>query len=155
MLKPYPSRAAAEAAFTVAKPKKLSPFPVWMDPNLMGKSLVNSASGYTKLALGLPQSLFYPRAMRVKVALLKWQTIYDGKLPDTLDALVPDHLPEVPSDPWNGDHLMWNASAGIIYAVGSDWIPDLPVFDPAKREWLAYNHESPGLRLYLPPVPPP
>ena len=155
MLKPYPSRAAAEAALTPARPKKSSLFPEWMDPNLMGKSLVNSASSYTKLALGLPQSLFYPRAMRVKIALHQWQAMHEGKLPDNLDALVPDYLPEVPADPWNGSHLMWDTSAGIIYAVGSDWIPDLPVFNSTKREWHTPNNESPGLRLYLPPGPPP
>ncbi len=155
MLKPYPSRAVAEAALTPARPKKFPFFPEWMDPNLTGKSLVNSASNYTKLALGLPQALFYSRAMRVKLALLQWQETHEGKLPDTLDALVPNFLPEVPPDPWNGNHLLWDAAGGIIYAVGSDWIPDLPVFNAIKRDWHIHSNESPGLRLSLPPLPSP
>lgn len=50
-----------------------------------------------------------------------------GKLPATLDELVPDYLPAVPTDPFNGEPLRYvvNPSGFVIYALGEELNDDL------------------------------
>ncbi len=43
-----------------------------------------------------------------------------GRLPDRLQELVPDFLPAVPADPFDGQEFRYSASAGAIYSVGKD-----------------------------------
>ena len=44
------------------------------------------------------------RALVQILALRIWQLEHDGKLPESLDALVPDLLPSLPADPHNPKH---------------------------------------------------
>ncbi len=50
-----------------------------------------------------------------------------GNLPETLDNLVPDYLPAVPTDPFNGEPLRYvvNPRDFVIYALGEDLNDDL------------------------------
>lgn len=43
-----------------------------------------------------------------------------GKLPDSLDELVPEFLDEVPLDPYDGEKLRWNAEKGYFWTKGRD-----------------------------------
>lgn len=45
-----------------------------------------------------------------------------GKLPDTLDELVPAYLPAVPIDEYDGKTLRYSAARKVIYSVGKDLI---------------------------------
>jgi len=44
----------------------------------------------------------------------------EGKLPDSLQALVPAYLASVPIDPFDGKPFRYSASRGIVYSVGKD-----------------------------------
>jgi hypothetical protein len=126
-----------------------------LNPNFQGLQLAEGAESFVGVAKGLRKVWFIPRAMRVRMALHRWRASHPDQWPATLDELVPDFLPSVPADPWNGKPLMWDAATLTIYAVGADWAGNLPKFDPTKRSWLADDSDSPGLRLTLPPAPPP
>lgn len=43
-----------------------------------------------------------------------------GKLPDSIDKLVPEFLDEVPLDPYDGEKLRWNAEKGYFWTKGRD-----------------------------------
>jgi hypothetical protein len=45
-----------------------------------------------------------------------------GKLPDSLEELVPVYLPEVPKDPFDGKPIRYSKEKKIIYSVGPDLI---------------------------------
>lgn len=49
-----------------------------------------------------------------------------GKLPETLEQLVPEFLPEVPADPFDGKPLRYivGDDAYLIYSVGYDFVDD-------------------------------
>ena len=104
-------------------------------------------------------ALFLPRAMRVRLALYRWRLVHPASWPSKLEELVPEFLPAVPLDPWNGAPLLWapllwDAGTQVIYAVGQDWKPDLPTFSTTDRFWINNNSYSPCLRLTLPPWTP-
>jgi len=47
-----------------------------------------------------------------------------GHLPETLQALVPDYLPAVPRDPFDGQPFRYSTERRIIYSVGEDLTDD-------------------------------
>ena len=47
-----------------------------------------------------------------------------GNLPETLQALVPDYLPAVPRDPFDGQPFRYSTERRIIYSVGEDLTDD-------------------------------
>jgi hypothetical protein len=59
-----------------------------------------------------------------------------GKYPSRLEELVPDFLPEIPHDPFDGKPLRWIAQdAGVaIYSIGSDGKDDLGQSGPHLNE---------------------
>ena len=91
--------------------------------------------------------------MRVRLAVHRWQQAHPGLWPESLAELVPEYLPEIPKDPWNGQPLLWDAASKIVYAVGADWKPDLPVFKKDSQAFFSDN-DAPGLRMELPPATP-
>lgn len=44
----------------------------------------------------------------------------EGKMPDSLQSLVPTYLASVPVDPYDGKPFRYSASKGIVYSVGKD-----------------------------------
>lgn len=101
----------------------------------------------------VPMELFINRAMRVRLALYRWQQDHAGALPGKLTELVPDYLPALPADPWSGAPLLWDpGKGGVIFAVGGDWTPDTPYFSAGT--WFSRSAASPGLRLAPPPPKP-
>ena len=128
----------------------------YLGANFYGNVLLGDGHGYEKIFPSLTESvLFRPRALRVRIALHRWQLMHPGTWPATLQELVPDFLPEIPADPWNGAPLTWDAAAKTITAVGSDWAPGPAKFEPSRRSWYAEDRDNPGLRLQLPPFPVP
>jgi len=47
-----------------------------------------------------------------------------GRKPDSLDALVPNYLEEVPADPYDGRPFRYLRASNIVYSVGSDLADD-------------------------------
>ena len=58
-------------------------------------------------------------ATRLLAACRAYQ-LAEGRLPDTLAALVPKCLPAVPSDPFDGKPFRYRPDPGVIYSVGKD-----------------------------------
>ena len=77
------------------------------------------------------------RLVRVVVALTDYRS-RTKRYPDQLEALVPDYLPEVPLDPFDGKPLRLKADGTgvIVYSVG----PDLK--DDGGRPWEQDKHEG-------------
>ena len=61
------------------------------------------------------------RAMRAAMAVERFRLAH-GKLPEKLDELVPDFLPEVPSDPFDDKPLRYvrREKGYVIYSVGEN-----------------------------------
>ncbi len=59
---------------------------------------------------------------RLVIAAEKWRRAHGGKIPPTLDALVPDYLSAVPRDPWDkaGGPIKYDAELGVAWSVGKD-----------------------------------
>lgn len=151
----FPDEAAAEASGW--NPKELN-LPKWkrnLDANYAGTKIVSELGANWKILPGLRDKLlFRPRAMRVKIAILRWQEKHPGQWPATLQELVPDYLPEVPVDPFNGKPIDWDPANKIIFCAGSDWKLDAPKFQN-HLAWFSEDADAPGLRMERPPAPPP
>lgn len=55
--------------------------------------------------------------LRIRIALLLYND-RNETLPTNLDTLVPEYLPAVPHDPFDGKQLRYNPKKNIIYSVG-------------------------------------
>ena len=62
------------------------------------------------------------RTAQVAVALERWRATHAGTLPDSLDALVPDFLPAIPHDPYDGQALRFKRlpQGYVVYSIGPD-----------------------------------
>lgn len=96
--------------------------------------------------------LFETRAVRVAIAIKRWQLKHPSQIPAQLEDLGPEYLPSIPADPWEGSPLRWSAADQIIYAVGPEWKTNVPVFPSTSmdREWFVYWDSRPCLRLVMP-----
>ena len=63
------------------------------------------------------------RATQTILALRGYQLTH-GKLPENLDALVPEFLDKVPVDAFNGQPLHYSAEKKIVYSVGQNLTDD-------------------------------
>jgi hypothetical protein len=127
----------------------------YLNANYTGNQLLEENGAFWKILPGLTDNaLFRPRALRVRIAIYRWQLQHPGAWPATLQELVPDFLTAVPADPWNGRPLIWDPVSKTISAVGSDWVPGPAIFKKDQRSWFAEDRDNPGLRLEMPPAPP-
>ncbi|MEO0795672.1 MAG: hypothetical protein AAFX93_10935 [Verrucomicrobiota bacterium] len=63
-----------------------------------------------------------------------------SELPETLDALVPDYIPTVPLDPFDGEPMRYDRDKRIIYSVGEDFVDNGGSEFPSQFE--ASNNDS-------------
>ncbi len=89
----------------------------WPGENLLGRMHFEILSD---LLLGVrSRSDHYVIATQILFAL-KAYAMEHGELPETLEALVPEYLPEVPKDPFDGKPVRYSPEKKIIYFVGRD-----------------------------------
>lgn len=98
---------------------------VWIKENIftenrIGKALADSIFGFS-------DNFFVSKCLRdfekEATACLFALRAYKkdrGKLPTTLDELVPTYLPKIPPDPFDGRPLRYSREKRIIYCVGED-----------------------------------
>ena len=60
---------------------------------------------------------FTSRVRTARLACRSYKAKY-GRYPETLSALVPEFLAEVPRDPYDGEELRYNAKDGFIWTRG-------------------------------------
>jgi hypothetical protein len=65
----------------------------------------------------------YIAGLHLKIALRLYE-LKHGELPATLNALVPEYLPEIPQDPYDGQPLRYSKAEKKIWAIGADLIDD-------------------------------
>jgi hypothetical protein len=79
------------------------------------------------------------RVVQTGLAIERYRLANGGRLPSTLDALVPKYLAAPPVDPFTGEPLLFKARAQgyVVYSVGEDGSDDdgtpLPSGSPAKK----------------------
>jgi hypothetical protein len=90
--------------------------------NLLGRGLFNmvgpDVESVLKHKIKMECTL---SATRLIFACHAYRQIH-GRLPAALSDLAPDHLPDIPNDPFDGQPLRYDAQRGIIYSVGSDLV---------------------------------
>ena len=81
------------------------------------------------------------RAGLTAIAVERFRLLYEGRLPEKLEELVPQFLSELPKDPFDGEPLRFRRlSAGfVIYSVGKDRTDDGGQERPAKGSAKAYD----------------
>lgn len=87
---------------------------LFVSPDLLRSGRTHVTRGEAQLHLAVPHL----------AAHAYWQN--EGKPPAILDALVPDYLAEVPTDPFSGKPLQSSARDGefVVYSVGPDGVDD-------------------------------
>ena len=80
------------------------------------------------------------RATRTAIAVERWRLAHNSDLPDSLAQLVPDFLPLVPPDPFDGQPLRYKklARGYVVYSVGPDFTDDGGKEKPANASDSAH-----------------
>ena len=79
------------------------------------------STGLMRLSGGAARGEAVHRLSRLGLAATAYRLKY-GKLPATLEALVPEYLPRVPLDPFDGKSMRMAMDGGdmLIYSIGID-----------------------------------
>jgi hypothetical protein len=105
----------------------------YLDGNYGGKVLVIQTHTMTQSFLS---RVLVTNAQHQEVftmlALRRFELQY-GRLPATLDELVPAYLPTAPIDPFSNAPLRWIVASKTLYSVGSNLTDDGGTIDPGKR----------------------
>lgn len=80
------------------------------------------------------------------VAVKRWSLAHDGKYPSSLLELVPDFLPELPMDPYDGGPIHWDAASGTVFSTGEDGIPDVPAIPADAAQMLSEQGSAARLK---------
>lgn len=125
---------------------KISGAKLLLHPNAVGKVLCAILlPSLDKVIEGKYRTECGINAARI-IAALNAHRKREGDLPDDLQALVPEYLPSVPIDPFDGKPFRYSASKGIVYSVGRDLVDsggstNLPAgetcSDQASQRWEA------------------
>ena len=107
-----------------------------LDPNRVGRILAALNHFDFKIAESTLSCDAFRRCCRVVVAAKRWSLAHGGQRVPALADLVPEYLPEVPLDPYDGRPLRWDAASGTAYVSGSDGVDDLPEFPPGEASVL-------------------
>lgn len=78
----------------------------------------------------------YLRATMAAIAVERWRVAHAGSLPESLDALVPDLLPSIPIDPFDGQPLRYKLlpRGFAVYSVGPNQRDDYGREKPSRRQ---------------------
>ena len=93
-----------------------------LEPNWYGIRVMSKvcSSVVSSIRLHIKRSVLTARFARVIVALRLYERKY-GKIPASLDALVPEFLSSVPMDPFNdGHYIMYDCEKKMIGTTGGD-----------------------------------
>jgi len=88
------------------------------------------------------------RAARLAIACELYRREH-GKLPESLAELVPDYLPQIPADPFDGQPMRYRRDAGtvLLYSVGENGADDWGDVERSKRG----ESQDWGVRVRLEP----
>lgn len=93
-----------------------------LTPYALGRILYNMTAGLLHEAMrGRCRTEARVEGTRLVVAIHRYRHAH-GSLPPTLDALVPDFLDAVPTDPYDGKPFRYDPGRAIVYAVGTNGV---------------------------------
>jgi hypothetical protein len=74
------------------------------------------------------------RTALVALAVEDWRITHGGKTPDSLDDLVPAHLKQIPTDPFDGQPLRYKKlpHGYVVYSIGQNYQNDNGTEQPPK-----------------------
>ena len=69
-----------------------------------------------------------------------------GTIPESLAALVPEYLPEMPADPYGDGPLMYRLTDDgyLLYSVGPDGDDDCGELPKDEDDWFNWSDDRPG-----------
>jgi len=121
-------------------PLKIIRYLFW--ENSIGETLVDFSDSQFLLAEHICRERFSLRATAVLLALRAYQK-EKGKLPDSLNELVPEYLSHLPLDPFDGKPLRYSKEKKTVYCVGRDLVDS-----GGNREWGSWtNWKDPGFPI--------
>lgn len=88
-------------------------------PNVIGRTLYELTSGLDFILEKKCMVECDVEAAHLLVACNAYQK-KEGKLPESLQALVPTYIAAIPTDPYDGKSFRYSPSLGIVYSVGKD-----------------------------------
>jgi len=92
--------------------------------NAGGRFIKNKVE--VKTSVAITEALLALRAYKTKT----------GRLPQSLDELVPAYLPSVPLDDFDGKPIRYSAAKKIVYSVGEDFKDDGGMTREEARAWF-------------------
>ncbi|MEM7388018.1 MAG: hypothetical protein AAF514_24040, partial [Verrucomicrobiota bacterium] len=93
--------------------------------NFAGERLVKSCS--TLKTSGISEThvdLEAETRLQWLAAAIRLCEVEVGRLPETVEALVPDHISRVPLDPFDGRPLRYHPEQRLVYSIGIDLADD-------------------------------
>lgn len=113
--------------------------------NGLGKFLVSSRKGALEYVLNacVNETLFSITKTKILIAAAKWRKAHGRANPPSLEAFVPEYLPNVPIDPYdkNGGPLKYDAKLGVVWCCG--FKGDYDYHDAVKQlDSVAESEES-------------
>ncbi|MEY4483616.1 MAG: hypothetical protein RL693_1068 [Verrucomicrobiota bacterium] len=106
----------------------------WCSPNVYGNLITKkSMPTYEKMFEKALINVVMSRQSIIMLAMRRYE-LEQGKLPVTLEELVPKYLPAVPTDPFDDAPMRWNPEKKVIYSVGEDGKDDVGKIDPVRRK---------------------
>lgn len=118
--------ASKDSYAQLVQPKEIIAFK-WMDvftDNCIGNVLFSSYSTYfTGINAKAFGEAFHIEEAQILLALKAYKQD-TGRMPDSLQDLVPEYLDELPIDPYDGKIVRYSPEKKIIYSVGSDLVDD-------------------------------
>lgn len=93
-----------------------------VDSNIIGKILLGIITpAHESILDRVAQFQSSSAAIQLSFALRAYHQA-TGALPETLDALIPEYLDTIPTDPYDGAPLRYSKEQAILYSVGNDFI---------------------------------
>lgn len=119
-------------------------FRYWVNPNACGKALITEVLPIYGTVWG--KALINVATTRLVVLTLAMRRyeLEQGRLPVTLDEMVPRYLPAVPTDPFDDAPMRWDPNKKVIYSLGADGKDD----GGEKRGFGSFSHDPDICTIY-------
>ena len=88
-------------------------------PNGMAGTVLPASDYLNRFLVGMYEAQSHLDGLRTILACRLYE-IRNGRLPATLETLVPEYLPEVPRDPFDGKPFRYLRGQARVYSVGRD-----------------------------------
>ncbi len=154
---PYSSAAIQQSSLpATARTLPVTPSPTaWQNwspaPNAgAARMLVELSDGRLQRILSEADNAAAHRGITLTaLAILRYRLANEQRWPGSLAELVPNYLPEVPVDAYDGNPLRYHAESGKLWSIGKDGVDDGGLGKPLGRPAIYLDTESQDIVLDL------